>query len=832
VVRYCYALILLGLISLIGCSHTPSNSELLLRSYSGMQQGEFKQAELDIQQSLKGFEASNIKVGQLRALIALGDLAVAQKSYGVAIERYTTAEQFAFEHRIGLEEVGLDLMKKQFSTMKLFFEKSGVNNDYYQHLAKRDIKRDKRYLEAYVTGLIKTKSAERVLAFAQDHATSNIGMEAHLQLFMRESDKVGISLSGDQFLTEFNYERLSAWFKGYLIIDKVATLRQGPSTNYQTVKELTQADPIFVVDQVDDWFRVVSGDHAGWIYSGEIRLVHNKNQEAKYTNAAQSIGEAAKVSLYSAAVKSVNPAAIHTYTFLYPYDRAAQEIKRSLIVTYRAKNDFNGYANAFILSGHEHDFGKALSLAKDENQLAYLVESFVTTADAKLMWEAKSQLAQLHRIKNTKEGFASAYGLVQAEADLIGLIKFYSTKNDLEQFLERYKGAPHPSAILQAKVKLADLYQQDNNFAGSYRAYELANRPVDARAALTKATNLEQKRKIEALLIRKVADPSSLALVAAKITNAYVTDKELSRWGFFAKYAFNAVTKVDGVLTVSLPASAPVRPATASYDVVIETRAEMPLSRQQKSSWVGTYDKEVTVNDTRKITITLSPPHYKTTTSVSLASLTSAFFERGSGGGYSAEWQTGNITITHKVLSVTQNPTAAASAKGQAQVVFERMNTLRSASGSRPIVVSSTREKSLALINQFAEIDTSRVEQSRRDRAAAMASAAEASNSRQNYNAASTTSSNSAQRTSSSTNVSSAKSTCTVQVKWPDGGSASGQRVVGEHRSGQTSPVYTNSSGNAVLNWNDTYQLKTIYVDGDNQGLSCAPGGTVVVRLR
>lgn len=71
---------------------------------------------------------------------------------------------------------------------------------------------------------------------------------------------------------------------------------------------------------------------------------------------------------------------------------------------------------------------------------------------------------------------------------------------------------------------------------------------------------------------------------------------------------------------------------------------------------------------------------------------------------------------------------------------------------------------------------------------------------------------------------------CEVTVVWGDGGKASGIRVVGKVMEGMTSTEYTNSDGKAVIRWSDSYSVKTIYVDGDDTGVSCADGGSVTIK--
>jgi hypothetical protein len=71
---------------------------------------------------------------------------------------------------------------------------------------------------------------------------------------------------------------------------------------------------------------------------------------------------------------------------------------------------------------------------------------------------------------------------------------------------------------------------------------------------------------------------------------------------------------------------------------------------------------------------------------------------------------------------------------------------------------------------------------------------------------------------------------CEVTVVWGDGGKASGVKVVGKVMEGMTPSEYTNSDGKAVLRWSDSYSVKTIYVDGDDSGVSCPDGGSVTIR--
>lgn len=47
---------------------------------------------------------------------------------------------------------------------------------------------------------------------------------------------------------------------------------------------------------------------------------------------------------------------------------------------------------------------------------------------------------------------------------------------------------------------------------------------------------------------------------------------------------------------------------------------------------------------------------------------------------------------------------------------------------------------------------------------------------------------------------------------------------------GMTLTEYTNSGGKAVIRWSDSYSVKTIYIDGDDSGVSCPDGGSVTIQ--
>ncbi|SDY09277.1 hypothetical protein SAMN05421644_1291 [Allochromatium warmingii] len=74
---------------------------------------------------------------------------------------------------------------------------------------------------------------------------------------------------------------------------------------------------------------------------------------------------------------------------------------------------------------------------------------------------------------------------------------------------------------------------------------------------------------------------------------------------------------------------------------------------------------------------------------------------------------------------------------------------------------------------------------------------------------------------------------CNVHVSRPDGGSASGVRVVGSVYNGaQTRSIDTNSSGVAILTWTNDNKLDDVFVNDSSTGQQCYDGGNVSYQMR
>lgn len=232
--------------------------------------------------------------------------------------------------------------------------------------------------------------------------------------------------------------------------------------------------------------------------------------------------------------------------------------------------------------------------------------------------------------------------------------KTANTPETMKDFLVEFAQNDPDKRAPQVFMKLIQLMRAQQTFEGYYNAYLLIQDPQDANMASKLARTEEHKAMIEHMAVATLTDKSRLLDFDLNLDKSSTNTREGSCW-LACKYNFTAVRSVQGTLTVRAnKKGAPIMLKHGNYKVNIVSALRLPRQGQRRSAWLGNFDgrdDEVVSND---FTVTLKPPHYTATIPVSLGTMRVAFFERGSAGGYSASWATGdaNVSISYKSMEL------------------------------------------------------------------------------------------------------------------------------------------------------------------------------------
>lgn len=241
-----------------------------------------------------------------------------------------------------------------------------------------------------------------------------------------------------------------------------------------------------------------------------------------------------------------------------------------------------------------------------------------------------------------RERYAASYKAALAPA---------ATPEQMKDFLVEFASNDPDAKARDVFLKLINAMRAQNSFEGYYNAYLLIQDAEDARKASQLARTDEHRASMEHMAVATLADKNRLFDFDLRLGSASTSSSEGGCW-MLCHYNFTASRPVPAQLTVRLQPSSPIKLKQASYKVVFAAQVSMPRHKLRESRWKGNYDGADDVNYTREISATVSPPSYSASMPVQLGSLTVAFFERGSAGGYEGAWATGNATIQLRLKSV------------------------------------------------------------------------------------------------------------------------------------------------------------------------------------
>lgn len=226
-----------------------------------------------------------------------------------------------------------------------------------------------------------------------------------------------------------------------------------------------------------------------------------------------------------------------------------------------------------------------------------------------------------------------------------------ATPEQMKDFLVEFAKNDPDGKAREVFLKLINAMRSRNTFEGYYNAYLLIQDPEDARKASQLARSDEHRAMMENIAVAALADKNRLINFDFRLTPTSTTSNEGSCW-IFCRYNFTASRPLIGAVTLKLQPSNPIKPKIGTYKVTLAAQIQMPRRKIQDSQWIGNYDGPDNFITTQDVNIILAPPHYVASQTVNFANLPVAFFERGSAGGFTGIYATGNAQIQLQLKSV------------------------------------------------------------------------------------------------------------------------------------------------------------------------------------
>lgn len=226
-----------------------------------------------------------------------------------------------------------------------------------------------------------------------------------------------------------------------------------------------------------------------------------------------------------------------------------------------------------------------------------------------------------------------------------------ATPESMKEFLVEFAKNDIDKKAPEVFMALIQRMRNQKTFEGYYQAYLLLQDPADAKAAYRLVRNDADRTKMEYLAVSTLQDKSRLLNLSARL-NASSTQSDEGGCLMFCKYNFTASRKVSGQLTVSAKRSgSPIKLKMGTYRVHFDVETRLPRWKIEKA-WHGNTDSQSDYNSTSTLSVLLAPPNYTATINHTFANWDVTFFQRGSVGGYTAIWATGDGQVRLRFKSM------------------------------------------------------------------------------------------------------------------------------------------------------------------------------------
>lgn len=359
---------LLGIL-LCGCATKLSNADLLRNGYDELNAGNYQSAETKFQQSLVGYQSSGIQIGQLWAMIALGDVFLEQGNFDAAIAQYDKCDAFANQQNIaGGAEAIIRLEHQMKSAWRGVATQKADPNIFYDFLLTRS---PGIHLKTQLLALQQSGDRAKLIEFVADNTGNQYSRLAMFELF--KLDYLALAAlsneSLERFNAKYNPKLINSFLSDYVTQTKGGKVRLRPQINAALKIELPAKSPIEVIDLHHGWFRVLlANGQQGWVNQADVELQVKPTLSAELTSFIALNSKGIRDFHYDNAKNSSEISAVENFLFLYPDDSSLSVITERLVSLYRLQDNFAGYMAAYELTKDKEDIKNAYRLASTQQE--------------------------------------------------------------------------------------------------------------------------------------------------------------------------------------------------------------------------------------------------------------------------------------------------------------------------------------------------------------------------------------------------------------------------------------------------------------------------------
>lgn len=312
--------------------------------------------------------------------------------------------------------------------------------------------------------------------------------------------------------------------------------------------------------------------------------------------------------------------------------------------------------HSFIDRYRADDYDRLMPQAEAALQEAYRSEERAAFEAAR-SWEDWSAFLDRYRnadvaqlVPQAEQRFGELRHARKQELDSLSL-------DVLEQrYRQEYAAMPKELAN-HAKQRLLTELPAQQTFDGYVRAFRL-KKGFDYQTDITLLADAQHYARspdelgmLERLTVEVM--PNKARLVDTDFSfNAPRADLRQGSGGWFVDRNFSIPVAIGGILSVRPGARSPVKLKHGTYSAVVALELTVPRSFQRRSAWLGNSDSSNDLSVKKTVTVTLSPPHYKTQLAVDFGTGHLASFNRGAMGGFDYTEISGEPRVTVRIQSL------------------------------------------------------------------------------------------------------------------------------------------------------------------------------------
>ena len=367
---------------------------------------------------------------------------------------------------------------------------------------------------------------------------------------------------------------------------------------------------------------------------------------------------------------------------------------------YLKRSGSNQYNELYIKIETQADNSDYI-IAKNRNTVASYRKYIAEHPNGLNKSDAYKNLVERLRSLQTVEGYTEAYQYSHDTSDLQKILDSTNTVSGLEAFISKHQDK---KVSAKAKKKLVSLYRAKNTFSGYLSAYKLLFELDDAQKALSKAKSSHEKALVE----KEIFGLYKEDLIVSKISDMSVTYDTSGRGGgFFTRHSFSGMARPRGRISVKLRDDAPFQPAFGIYKVEVTVQAVVPLYFQRRSQWLGNIDKNKESSKTKVVTFIMKPPYERLESEFDIGKTGLVFFERGDGGGYTAQWPRDDMYLSVKSINVNyvSENTEAMDIPGDLHVDFTAKPKMNALKNHEKKFIKGSYQKGSDFISKFDQLD-------------------------------------------------------------------------------------------------------------------------------